>query len=212
MLGLGILLLQVLLRQRPAPPQELETALQEESPVTAAPGETAGELAESTAIVEEAEEEEEAPRPEEESAPRDSAIVEQDQPRGLGEGPRAGSSGPPTEQPLRVREPVSVLESDVPLGLSHSPRTAGTAGSSDLITTRVQGPPGLRVVLHSGPAGGPYEQVTLKARSGGRWEGWLDYDVPAGQVIEYWIVASHPSVTSQESSGSRSNPHQVVVE
>ena len=130
---------------------------------------------------------------------------------------------PPAVRPApseRVRveasEPPEPAPSNLPPGsvsldLAHRPVTAGDSGASDLVLARVDGPADTRVVLHAGPAGGPFQQTTLKARGSGRWETWLKFSVPSGSRMEYWITASHPAADGDASSASRSAPHVVDV-
>jgi len=101
----------------------------------------------------------------------------------------------------------------VSLSLSHSPLRSARVGSSELVTARMDAPRSSKVVLHSGPAGGPYKKSRLKAKSGGRWEGWIDFrGVSAGENFHYWLVATHPRASSAAQSGSRSAPHQVALQ
>jgi hypothetical protein len=121
-----------------------------------------------------------------------------------------------------ARDPQPVVESEATLGpdrspgsvtltLTHRPVTVGDAGASDLVLARLEGPRDTRVVLHSGPAGGPYRQTTMRARGSGRWESWLEFEVPAGSRIEYWISASHPAADVEAGAGSRSSPFVVEI-
>ncbi len=87
----------------------------------------------------------------------------------------------------------------------------GAAGASTLVSAKCNGPRSTSVVLYSGPEGGPYSSTTLKARGGGRWEGWLQFGGAAGDTLEYWIEAEHPRADATGRSGSRSNPHRVPL-
>ena len=100
----------------------------------------------------------------------------------------------------------------VTLTVSHRPLSKGQAGSSGLISARVQGPAGIQVVLHYGPSGGPHSQLSLRAKSGGRFEEWLNFPPSPGASLEYWLVATHPAAPSSAASGSAGNPHRLVLE
>jgi hypothetical protein len=106
-------------------------------------------------------------------------------------------------------------ESSGPVSLSivHSPLRSARMGSSELLTVRMDAPRSAKVVLHSGPAGGPYKKTRLKAKSGGRWEGWVDFrGTSVGQDFHYWLVATHPRAASSATSGSRSSPYRVEIQ
>jgi len=97
------------------------------------------------------------------------------------------------------------------LAISHRPRRSGDTGASDLISVKVTGPADTRVQVYSGPEGGPFKSSTLRRRGTGRWEGWLTFGVGSGEVLEYWVVATHPDAESPVTSGSGSEPHRVQV-
>ena len=101
----------------------------------------------------------------------------------------------------------------VSLSMTHSPLRSARMGSSELITVRMSAPRSTKVVLHSGPAGGPIKRTRLKAKSGGRWEGWIDFKgTSVGDDFSYWLVATHPRATTSAKSGSRSAPHRVSIQ
>jgi len=101
----------------------------------------------------------------------------------------------------------------VSLSITHSPLTSARMGSSELITVRMSAPRSTKVVLHSGPAGGPIKRTRLKAKSGGRWEGWIDFKgTSVGDDFSYWLVATHPRANASAKSGSRSAPHRVSIQ
>jgi hypothetical protein len=112
------------------------------------------------------------------------------------------------------REPVEVDSgSPVRLSIVHNPIRSARMGSSELVTVRMDAPRSSRVVLHAGPAGGPYKKTRLKAKSGGRWEGWIDFrGTSVGEEFHYWLVASHPRASASDSAGSRSAPNRVEIE
>lgn len=126
------------------------------------------------------------------------------------------------ELPVAVREPtprrtitptpVEMPAGPVTLGVKHRPLKKGQAGSSDLLSVRIDGPDGTTVTLHHGPTGGPYQQLPLRAKSGGRFEEWLNFPSTPGLTLEYWVVATHPAAAASASSGSRSNPHRLALE
>ena len=106
------------------------------------------------------------------------------------------SSGPPLE-----------------LALRHKPITKARVGSSELVSVRMDAPRSAKVTLSAGPVGGPFKRSRLKAKSGGRWEGWIDFrGVSAGDEFQYWVTATHPRATNTATSGSRATPHRVVIE
>jgi len=107
--------------------------------------------------------------------------------------------------------PSSLPAGSVDLEITHRAIAAGDAGASDLVSVRLSGPPDSRVVLFSGPPGGPYGQSALRGKSGGRWEGWITFAGSSGGRFEYWIVASHPAADRDVTSGSRSSPHVVEL-
>ncbi len=115
------------------------------------------------------------------------------------------------EAPRSSREPGVATGSAEELAIRHRPRSTGTSGASDLITVTVTGPADTQVQVYAGPQGGPFKSTRLKRRGVGRWEGWLNFNVPSGGVLEYWVVASHSDASSPAYSGSGSNPHQVQV-
>jgi serine/threonine-protein kinase len=119
----------------------------------------------------------------------------------------ATASAPGSPRPTEPWLPAGSVD----LSISHRPVAAGASGSSDLVSVRVEGPPDTEVVLWSGPRGGPHTPSALRPKSGGRWEGWLRFDAPAGGEIEYWIVASHPAARGPATSGSSEAPHRVGV-
>ncbi len=129
-------------------------------------------------------------------------------------GDRGATSSP---SPSRDRDPEPPPSSDLPpgsvtLAVEHRPVAAGDAGATDLVQVKIPGAPAdTRVTLHSGPAGGPFQQRAMRSRGSGRWEAWLNFDVPGGTAMEYWIVASHPAADADSASGSRSAPHVVEV-
>jgi hypothetical protein len=101
----------------------------------------------------------------------------------------------------------------VSLSITHSPLVSARMGSSELITVRLSAPRSTKVVLHSGPAGGPIKRTRLKAKSGGRWEGWIDFrGTSVGDSFSYWLVATHPRASAPARSGSRSAPHRVAIQ
>jgi len=101
----------------------------------------------------------------------------------------------------------------VSVSIVHSPLRSARMGSSELLTVRMDAPRSAKVVLHSGPAGGPYKKTRLKAKSGGRWEGWIDFrGTSVGQDFNYWLVATHPRAASSDTSASRSSPHRVEIQ
>ena len=110
--------------------------------------------------------------------------------------PETSSSGPPIDLVLR-----------------HKPITKARVGSSELVSVRMDAPRSAKVTLTAGPAGGPFKRSRLKAKSGGRWEGWIDFrGVSAGDEFRYWVTATHPRATSTATSGSRATPHRVVID
>ena len=129
---------------------------------------------------------------------------------------------PGAQAPSRVEEPpprrsaapdpVDVPDGPVVLRLKHRPLKKGQAGSSDLVSVRVDGPKGVTVSLHHGPMGGPHSELRLRAKSGGRFEEWLNFPSTPGSTLEYWVVAEHPSAERPSLSGSRVNPHRLVLE
>jgi len=123
--------------------------------------------------------------------------------------PSVAPPTPPAPRPAPVVAPPEDA-GPVTLSLKHRPVAAGSAGASELVSVRVDGPPDTEVVLHFGPPGGPHEQRALGAKSGGRWEGWLPLPA-AGVGLEYWIVARHPRASSVAGSGSSGAPHTVQV-
>jgi hypothetical protein len=101
----------------------------------------------------------------------------------------------------------------VSLSISHSPVRSARIGSSELVTVRMDAPRSAKVVLHSGPSGGPYRRTRLKAKSGGRWEGWIDFrGTSVGEDFHYWLVATHPRASAPARSGSSSAPHRVSIQ
>lgn len=96
-----------------------------------------------------------------------------------------------------------------PLVIHHVPLKKGRAGASDLLGARVDGGGTIEVIVHSGPAGGPFRPQALKAKQGGRFEGWLRFDVPAGTELHYWLEARRGSEVITE--GSKSAPLVVPV-
>jgi len=117
-----------------------------------------------------------------------------------------GRSDDSEEESAGSGKPVSLL-------IAHRPITAARVGSSELVTVNLDAPSSTRVVLHSGPAGGPYKKARLKAKSGGRWEGWIDFKgTSVGSDFHYWVVASHPRASSNATSASRSSPHRVAIQ
>ncbi|MEE2830693.1 MAG: protein kinase [Myxococcota bacterium] len=99
----------------------------------------------------------------------------------------------------------------VELQLTHRPIREARPGASALVSVTLAGPRKSKVVLHYGPAGGPYRKKALRAKSGKRWEGWMDSDLPSGATLEYWVVGSHPAAKDSVRSGSRSSPHRVSI-
>ncbi len=95
--------------------------------------------------------------------------------------------------------------------VDHRPVRAGAAGASTLVSVKLNGPRSSTVVLHSGPAGGPYSTTTLKPRGGGRWEGWLQFAGEPGDTLEYWIEATHPQADAPGRAGSRSDPYKIPL-
>jgi hypothetical protein len=111
------------------------------------------------------------------------------------------------------RQVESEAAGPVSLSIVHSPLRSARMGSSELLTVRMDAPRSAKVVLHSGPAGGPYKKTRLKAKSGGRWEGWIDFrGTSVGQDFNYWLVATHPRAASPDTSASRSSPHRVEIQ
>lgn len=101
----------------------------------------------------------------------------------------------------------------VSLSLKHSPLRSARAGASELITVRLEGPRSSKVVVHHGLPGGSHKRMTLRAKSGGRWEGWLDLrGLESGGEYSYWVVATHPRAASSATSGSRSSPHRIRLQ
>ena len=120
-----------------------------------------------------------------------------------------------TREAKARQEPVEVDSgSPVRLAIIHSPIRSARMGSSELMTVRMtDAPRSSRVVLHAGPRGGPYKKSRLKAKSGGRWEGWIDFrGTSEGGEFHYWLVASHPRAPASATSGSRSAPNRVEIE
>ena len=117
-------------------------------------------------------------------------------------------SPPPTPRPA---PPEVEPSGPFTLTVSHRAVRRGAAGASTLVSAKVNGPRSTAVVLRSGPEDGPYSSTTLKARGGGRWEGWLQFGGAPGDTIEYWIEADHPRADNTGRSGSRSDPHRIPL-
>lgn len=144
--------------------------------------------------------------------------------------PRGGSRPEPTPEPIRSAppaasappapsqpssappRPVAKATEAVsgPLSVSHTPIKKGRAGASDLVGARVEGGGTIEVVVLAGPPGGPFQETSLKAKSGARWEGWLRFDVPAGTDLHYWIEARRGG--DRAAAGSRAQPYAVPVQ
>lgn len=126
--------------------------------------------------------------------------------------PEPTASEPATRRPDPEPTASNLPDRSVSLSVSHRPLTSGSSGASDLVSVRIEGAPrDTAVTLHFGPADGPHRTTKLRARSGGRWEGWLSFDAAAGEQIEYWIVATHPAADGPASAGSSSQPFVVQV-
>ena len=68
-------------------------------------------------------------------------------------------------------------------------------------------PPSDAVVLLSfGPPGGPTSEKSLKAKRGGRWEGWLP--IPTTGAVVYDLTVRHP----RASGPVRLGPYEVKVQ
>jgi hypothetical protein len=116
-------------------------------------------------------------------------------------------------EPATPRPPPPEVEPSGPftLTLTHRAARNGAAGASTLVSVKANGPRSTSVVLYSGREGGPYGSTSLKARGGGRWEGWLKFEGASGDTIEYWIEADHPRADNTGRSGSRSEPHRIPL-
>jgi len=130
--------------------------------------------------------------------------------------PRATATPEPKPQylpPPKSQREVVIERSTGPVSLSvsHRPARSGRPGASDLVSVKVTGAADGSVTLHYGRQGGPYQSKPLKNKGRGRFEGWLPFEVAAGENLAYWIQAAHPRAGSDAWSGSRSNPHLVPV-
>ena len=109
-----------------------------------------------------------------------------------------------------MARPPDPITGPIDLSMRHRPVASGDAGASALISVKVDGPDDTQVTLTWGPEGGPFSEMTLRGKSGGRWEEWLPLPSDVS-VVAYWIVAEHPAAPSPARSGSRSSPHRITL-
>lgn len=96
------------------------------------------------------------------------------------------------------------------LSVEHKPLAKGRAGSSDLVAVRVPGVDDAQVLVHFGPSGGPFHTQPLKSKGGGRYEGWMRFDIDAGGELHYWVTAEHSGLAAA-AAGSEGAPFKVPV-
>jgi len=127
--------------------------------------------------------------------------------------PEAEPSTPAAARPAPVARPPKPKAPTGPVTLSirHRPLKRGEAGSSDLVSVRLD-VPGATVLVHHGPPGGPYRELPLREKSGGRYEEWLNFPDQKGSTLTYWITATHPAAPRSASSGSAGAPHTLALE
>lgn len=208
-LGLGILAFALRSSSPPAPQPEPATKAAPDDPApAAAPPDLSLAAAPSTAPETTAN-----PRPVERiSAPTPAPAPEPKLPKENTPSPKPDPTPAfvPEPTPKPAPDPTPKVAVKAALNLTHSPVSRATAGTTKGITMTVEGPDGVRVTVHYGPSGGPFEVVTAQSVGNGVFR--ASVPIPATGALDYWIEARHPDgEPSAAFSGSKAQPHRIAV-